>query len=279
MTQISRSHPRYRSLVTRARLAEDLRSGLVAPEGLIAHGRAEAFDYLLGERTSASAEKAIRRAADWLVVARAPAVSVNGNVAALAAPEIAQLVKVLPGLKVEINLFHRTPARVAQIARRLRAAGVRMVYGVRPTARIPGLPSDRSLVDRRGILLADLVVVPLEDGDRTEALRRLGKRVISIDLNPLSRTNLSADLPIIDELVRALKLLAHAIPRARREAHRGEFRDFNAESARSAALATISHHLDTATGRRPPRAGRSRRAPPRDRRRRSEGDHRTSRTP
>ncbi|EQD37480.1 protein containing DUF137, partial [mine drainage metagenome] len=78
---------------------------------------------------------------------------------------------------------------------------------------MPGLPSDRARVDRAGIYVADVCVVPLEDGDRTEALRALGKRVISIDLNPLSRTSRTADLPIVDELVRALDRLADGVAR------------------------------------------------------------------
>ena len=31
---------------------------------------------------------------------------------------------------------------------------------------------------------ADTVLVPLEDGDRTEALVKMGKTVVAIDLNP-----------------------------------------------------------------------------------------------
>src|SRR5580700_8998305 len=100
MTRLSARHPRYRSLRTRARLAELSRHGLVAPEGLIAHGRGEAFDYFLGERTTPSARRAIRAAARWLVNANHPVVSVNGNVAALAAPEIAALQRALPTLSV-----------------------------------------------------------------------------------------------------------------------------------------------------------------------------------
>jgi len=250
MTRISPSHPRFRSLVTRARLAADARSGLVVPEGLIAHGRAEAFDYLLGERTTVSARRAIRHAARWLAAARAPALSVNGNVAALAAPLVARLTEKLPNLRIEVNLFHRTPRRVQEVAQRLRAAGVTEVLGLRPTGRIPGLPSDRAWVDRRGIGRADVVVVPLEDGDRTAALKRLGKRVISIDLNPLSRTSLEADLPIIDELGRALTELVAAIPPARRRSRPGTFLPFDAERARSDALEMISRRLAAAAGRR-----------------------------
>ncbi|NIM45309.1 MAG: DUF137 domain-containing protein, partial [Nitrososphaeria archaeon] len=60
--------------------------------------------------------------------------------------------------------------------------------GETSSARIPELRSERRKVDARGIYSADVVLVPLEDGDRTEALRRMGKSVIAIDLNPLSRT-------------------------------------------------------------------------------------------
>jgi 4-phosphopantoate---beta-alanine ligase len=262
MTRISPSHPRYRSLLTRARLATDLRAGLVVPEGLIAQGRAEAFDYFLGERTTPSARRAIQRAAEWLVAARAPVISVNGNVAALAAGQVAQLARTLPGLQVEVNLFHRTPGRARDVARRLKEAGVARVLGIRPTGRIPGLPSDRAKIDLRGIGRADVVVVPLEDGDRTEALKRLGKRVISIDLNPLSRTSEAADLPIIDELQRALEGLTRAVRAARRRSGPGLFVTFDAEAARADALEAISRRLAAAAGRRRPPAAPALRAPP-----------------
>ena len=124
MTRLSPRHPRYRSLMVRARLAEAMREGLVVPEGLIAQGRAEAFDYLIGERTSPSARAAIRRAAQWVRAAQRPVLSVNGNVAALAADQVAALVRAYPRLAVEVNLFHRTDARVRMVARALRAAGV-----------------------------------------------------------------------------------------------------------------------------------------------------------
>jgi 4-phosphopantoate--beta-alanine ligase len=249
MTRLSPSHPRYASLRTRAALAELARSGLVASEGLMAHGRGEAFDYFLGERTTPSARRAIRAAARWLVNARTPVVSVNGNVAALAAPQVARLQRALPGLRVEVNLFHRTPRRVRQVAHRLEQAGVRDVLGPGATGRVPGLPSDRAIVDRRGILAADVCLIPLEDGDRTMALRRLGKKVIAIDLNPLSRTSETADLPIIDELTRALDLLALEIDRpiARRP---GVFPRFDATVALRAARRTMSRRLAAGPRRR-----------------------------
>ncbi|HYA71128.1 MAG TPA: phosphopantothenate/pantothenate synthetase [Thermoplasmata archaeon] len=273
--RLSPRHPRYASLKVRERLAEAHRRGLVVSEGLIAHGRGEAFDYLLGERTSASARRAERVAAEWLLAARRPVVSVNGNVAALAPAEVALLVRAVPGLSVEVNLFHRTDARARQVASVLRVAGVRTVLGVRPTARIPGLPSDRARVDRRGIYAADVCLVPLEDGDRAEALRAMGKRVISIDLNPLSRTSRTADLPIVDELQRALRAIAREAERRRRDPRRPRFVPFDRRKALSDALATIDRALSRAAARRPnvppPRralrrasrgtAGRSRRTP------------------
>ncbi len=47
-------------------------------------------------------------------------------------------------------------------------------------------------------------MVPLEDGDRTEALKKLNKKVIAVDLNPLSRTSLWADITIVDNIVRTI---------------------------------------------------------------------------
>jgi 4-phosphopantoate---beta-alanine ligase len=255
---LSPRHPRYASLVVRARLADASRAGLVVPEGLIAHGRGEAFDYLLGERTTPSARRAERTAAAWLRAARRPVLSVNGNVAALAADRVARVARALPGLGVEVNLFHRTPSRSEAIGRLLRSAGVRTVLGIRPTARIPGLPSDRSRVDRAGIAVADVCVVPLEDGDRAEALRRLGKRVISIDLNPLSRTSRVADLPIVDDLGRALDHLAADLDRRRGSARPGVFVPFDRDATLRSALATIERRLRSSAVVRRPTAGRRR---------------------
>lgn len=235
----------------RARLADAARTGVVVPEGLVAHGRGEAFDYLLGEATSPSASRAERAAAGWLLAARHPVLSVNGNVAALAADRVARLQRAVPGLGVEVNLFHRTPARARAIARVLRRAGVRHPLGVVPTARLAGLPSDRAAVDARGILLADVCLVPLEDGDRTGALRRAGKRVISIDLNPLSRTSREADLPIVDELTRALEAIAREARARRGTARPRRFAPFDARRALADALRTIDRTLTRAAAHAP----------------------------
>lgn len=263
--RLSPRHPRYASLRVRAGLAEAHRRGLVVAEGLIAHGRGEAFDYFLGERTTPGARKAERAAAEWLLAAKRPVVSVNGNVAALAAKEVARLARAVPGLGVEVNLFHRTSARVRMVAQALRAAGVSEVLGLRPTATIPHLPSDRSKVDRRGIFVADVCLIPLEDGDRTEALQALGKRVISVDLNPLSRTSREADLPVVDEVRRALSKIAREAELWPRTSRPPRLAPFDRRAALSEALATIAHGLTRSAARRPNARERGRASPRRSR--------------
>jgi 4-phosphopantoate--beta-alanine ligase len=47
-------------------------------------------------------------------------------------------------------------------------------------------------------------LIPLEDGDRAEALRKAGKAVIAIDLNPMSRTSRAASVTIVDNIIRAI---------------------------------------------------------------------------
>ena len=59
--------------------------------------------------------------------------------------------------------------------------------------------------------VADLVFVPLEDGDRCEALRAAGKEVITVDLNPASRTAESATIAIVDNIVRAVPILSRIV--------------------------------------------------------------------
>ncbi len=201
--KIPRSHPRYESLVRRERLVRAWKEGIAVPEGLIAHGRGEAWDYLFGEETSAPALVAERAAAAHLLAARRPVISVNGNVAALAAREVVRLARAIPAA-IEVNLFHRTDARVRTITRTLERAGARNVLGPHPNARIPGLESKRALSHRDGVFGADVVLVPLEDGDRAEALVRMKKVVITVDLNPLSRTSQRATIPVVDELTRAI---------------------------------------------------------------------------
>jgi 4-phosphopantoate---beta-alanine ligase len=204
---IPADHPRYLSLVTREHLAECAKRGIVTLEGLTAHGRGEAFDYMIGERTTRSARTAERTAAALLLMAQNPVISVNGNTAALAAREISALQKACRA-RVEVNLFHRTEARVTRIENLLRDSGVEVFSG--EAEQLLPLSHGRAWCRREGMYSADVVLVPLEDGDRCKTLVDMGKTVIAIDLNPLSRTARSATLTIVDELTRALPQITHA---------------------------------------------------------------------
>ncbi|MCC6054865.1 MAG: phosphopantothenate/pantothenate synthetase [Thermosphaera sp.] len=199
------THPRRESLIIREKLVEGFKQGIVAPEGLIAHGRGECFDYLIGESTQEFAVRAIEAAVASLLLAKYPVISVNGNTAALVPGEIVELARLL-NAKIEVNLFYRTREREEAIANWLRKHGATEILGVgeNASATIPELFSERRRVSPRGILIADVVLVPLEDGDRTEALRKMNKTVIAIDLNPLSRTARAANITIVDNVVRAI---------------------------------------------------------------------------
>jgi 4-phosphopantoate--beta-alanine ligase len=202
-----KDHPRYKSLLAREKLVKA--SDLVAKQGLIAHGRGEAFDYLLGEQTCLPALSSIKAACSAILSAKNPVISVNGNVVALAAREVARLAKV-SGAKVEVNLFHRTPERVAGLIKMMKDVGIDAL-GKNADALIPELSSERAKCCSDGIGSADVVIVPLEDGDRCQALVDMGKQVITIDLNPLSRTAQTAHITIVDELTRCLPLLSDFI--------------------------------------------------------------------
>ncbi len=208
--RIPTSHPRYLSLLTRKKIETGVQLGITSPNGLIAHGRGEAFDYLLGERTHAFAMAAIRHAAKLLQKARHPVLSVNGNTAALVPEELVKIADLL-NAPLEINLFHSSRDRIARIKHYLASFGARRILVPNHTFRIPGLASPRKYCNPQGIGKADVVFVPLEDGDRTEALVALGKTVITVDLNPLSRTARKATVTIVDNIVRAAGLLSGEI--------------------------------------------------------------------
>ncbi len=198
---IPKSHPRYHSLMMREKLVEGMKDGVVAIQGLIAHGRGEAFDYILGERSHDFALAAERAAVAAMLLAKHPVISVNGNAAILAGKELAELAKIV-GAKLEVNVFHFSRERVEKIKRYLEGFGAEVLAAC--DAELEGLESARRIVDSRGIYIADIVLVPLEDGDRCEILKKHGKRVVAIDLNPLSRTARMADITIVDNIVRAV---------------------------------------------------------------------------
>jgi len=208
MPLIPKSHPRSKSLLIREKLVDGFDKGLVAKEGLLAQGRGEAFDYLLGEKTGKTAMQAIRAAAAQLLIAELPVISVNGNIAALCPREIVELSKQVKA-KLEVNLFYATEKRKQAIIKTLKKNDAEEILGSKITSlkTLSGIDSARRIVDKDGIFVADVVVVPLEDGDRTMALRKAGKIVIAFDLNPLSRTAETANITIVDNVTRAINLL------------------------------------------------------------------------
>ena len=205
LTNIPVNHPRFVSLMVREKLVDGLKEGIVVPQGLLAHGRGEAFDYLLGETTTPSALYAEKAASALLLLSKHPVISVNGNTAALCCKEIVELSK-LAGASLEINLFHRTQRRLQLIAKTLLENGANQVLGLRTAERtiMKGISSRRRFVDVNGISNADTVFLALEDGDRSQALCSQGKNIISVDLNPLSRTSQASKITIVDNLTRAI---------------------------------------------------------------------------
>ncbi len=211
MTEIPKTHPRYESLRVRELLVEGVEYGITSKAGLIAHGRGEAFDYLIGEKTIEPARLAERAALAALFSARNPVISVNGNVVALVPEETVKLAE-RSDAKIEVNLFHRTEERMHRISSRLEEYGGENILGLQPDAEIPGLDHARGLCSEEGIYSSDVVLVPLEDGDRAQALSKMGKTVVTVDLNPLSRTSRTADITIVDNITRAFSNMRELEP-------------------------------------------------------------------
>ena len=202
---VPKTHPRYISLSIRDKLVSGVKKGTTSSHGLLAHGRGEAFDYILGEKTRPAARKQIKRAAVMLKRAKHPVISVNGNAAALVPKELVQLSKVL-GAPLEVNIFHASKVRERKIAAWLKKNGAKSVL-LPGKGRIKYIESNRKYCHEEGIAKADVVFVPLEDGDRAEALVKMGKKVITVDLNARSRTARFATVCIVDNICRAMPLL------------------------------------------------------------------------
>ena len=187
MTDVPRSHPQYRSLITRDRIVDGVERGITSIHGLLAHGRGEAFDYLIGEKTHGFAREAIDAALALLLLAQRPVLCVNGNVAALVPKEIIRLSESLSA-KIEVNIFHTSAKREDKIREWLLKQGAMGVLMPSKECVLEGIDHNRRFVNKEGIFTADVVFVPQEDGDRCEALQKNGKKVVTVDLNPLSRT-------------------------------------------------------------------------------------------
>ncbi len=223
MVKIPDSHPRKKSLISRNKIVSGSSKGLLAESALIAHGRGEAFDYLLGEKTSEIAKLAIREVSARLLAAKKPVISVNGNTVVLAGESFIRVAAAL-GCPIEVNLYYTTPERVSGLISLLEEQRKEVLsedsvmgtdwqkkilavdfLGLETDFRIVGLEGPRANCCKAGIGDADTVLVPLEDGDRCEALVKNLKEVLVIDLNPLSRTARMATVTVVDEVSRASK--------------------------------------------------------------------------
>lgn len=205
---IPENHPRRESLILREKIVKANDKGILAPSSLIAHGRGETFDYLLGEKTTLPAKRAIYVAVATMIIADNPVISVNGNTTALVMDGIIELAKELDA-NIEINLFYRTDDRVDKIEELYKKHGFEDILGGNDDEIIylRDIKNPRATASKKGIYDADVVLVPLEDGDRAEILAKTDKVVIGVDLNPLSRTSSKSDITIVDNIVRVVPLM------------------------------------------------------------------------
>jgi 4-phosphopantoate--beta-alanine ligase len=238
---IPETHPRYKSLMKREKIVAGIEAGITSIQGLIAHGRGEAFDYLIGERTLPAAIRATEAAAALLLTAQKPVISVNGNVAALVPEKMVELSKLL-NAPLEVNIFYWTDERVRKIKEHLELHGATNVLGAKADARIPGIEHARARVDKEGIYTADVVLAPLEDGDRCEALIAMGKKVVTIDLNPVSRTSKHATVSIVDDIERALDNLISMV-KAKKNGTVKLVDDYNNEANLKEVIKEIAERL------------------------------------
>ncbi len=243
MTEIPKDHPRYKSLVIREKLVEGFKKGFVVPQGLIAHGRGEAFDYLIGEETIEPVYKSYEAAAALLLISEKPIIAVNGNAAALAYEDIGRFAEKFK-IPIEINLFHFSMDRVKRIRELFESYNVKVFdeYDVE----LPTVSSKRRLVSREGIYSSDTVMVMIEDGDMPIGLRRVGKKVIAVDLNPLSRTSRDSNITIVDNLVRVFPILTKYMERLSqhgREALRRILEDYDNNEVLKEVLIYIVERL------------------------------------
>ena len=192
---IPKSHPRYESLLLRDKMVKASKEGYLADSAMIAHGRGEAFDYLIGEKTTYPAKRAMYVAVAALLLSNNPVISVNGNATALA--------------KIEINLFYRTDERVKIITQLYKNQGYKDILGTLDDdiEYLNDIKNNRATASKTGIYSADTILIPLEDGDRAEILKKSGKNILTIDLNPLSRTSKMSDVSIMDNIVRAIPFM------------------------------------------------------------------------
>ena len=176
---IPKSHPRYESLLLRDKMVNASKEGYLADSALIAHGRGESFDYLIGEKTTYPAKRAMYVAVAALLLANNPVISVNGNATALAIDEIIEFANTI-NAKIEINLFYRTDKRVKLITELYKKHGYENILGGLDDdiQYIDDIKNNRASASKDGIYTADTILIPLEDGDRAEILKKVVKTLL-----------------------------------------------------------------------------------------------------
>jgi len=225
MARIPDSHPRKKSLESRQKIVDGSSMGLLADSAMIAHAE-ERLSTICSERGPRSQpERPFVRVRLASGMPEGPVISVNGNTTVLAGDGAIRLAAVL-GCPIEVNLYYRTPSRVKGLISLLEELRLNVsqeaapdgfygdwkeavegvsLLGESPNFKIEGLEGPRSNCTAEGIGGADTILVPLEDGDRCEALITLGKEVLVVDLNPLSRSARMASVTIVDEVSRAFE--------------------------------------------------------------------------
>ena len=154
-------------------------------------------------------------------------ISVNGNTAVLAGKSLIRVAAVIQ-CPIEINIYYRTEKRMDLLHDYLESQKLEVsrednpinwhgdwgsavmavkILGKEEDGKIEGLEGPRAICSAEGIERADVILVPLEDGDRCEVLVSLGKDVLVVDLNPLSRSAKMATVTIVDEVSRMAELL------------------------------------------------------------------------
>ena len=248
MSDVPSTHPRQVSLSLRDRIVKGVNNGVTSIHGLIAHGRGEAFDYLIGEQTALFATKAIKAASAMLLSAAHPVISVNGNTAALVPDELIALSK-LTGAPLEVNIFHTSKDREKAIVDFLRSRGAADVLTADPNTTLNFIDSNRRFVNPDGIYKADVIFVPLEDGDRCEAMVKMGRKVVTVDLNPLSRTARTSTVTIVNNLVRAMPLLLEDVRKLSSESE-ATLKEIISAYDQSATLAEAEARIRDGGGRK-----------------------------
>ena len=237
------SHPRYASLLRRHLIEEAAAEGLLAGSAMIAHGRGEAYDYLLGERTTASAASATREAYARLRAAKHPVISVNGNTVALAGRDLLHLAASL-SCPVEVNIFYRTQARmdglISRLERWCEEDGLDVeVLGRRTDGRIAGLEGPRAQCDAAGIAAATWCWSPWKTATVAKRWWRWARRC-SWWISTLSRTARTASVTIVDEVGRVAKALRE---HAAGSEHPAPNATWDNDACLQASLDEISAHL------------------------------------